>query len=90
MRPPSLFTIVALAGGLTVPVAAQEPRHVLAPALQAQWHDHANCICRAQGRSFAVGQNVCLQTPDGPRIAECGMVLNNTSWHFTEHPCPET
>ena len=95
MRPPLLCTIIALVGGLAAPVSAQEPRHDLlnhdlAPALQAQWHDHANCICRALGRTFTVGQNACLQTPAGPRIAECGMVLNNTSWQFTERPCPET
>jgi hypothetical protein len=90
MRPPSLSAIVAIVGGLTVPVAAEESRHDVAPAVQAQWHDHGNCICRAQGRTFTVGQNACLQTPAGPRVAECGMVLNNTSWHFTERPCPET
>jgi hypothetical protein len=95
MRPPLLCIIVALAGGSATPVAAEEFRHEplnhnMTPALQAQWHDHANCICRAQGRTFTVGQNACLQTPAGPRIAECGMVLNNTSWHFTEMPCPET
>lgn len=47
----------------------------------------ADCICRAQGREFELGQSVCLQTPRGARIATCGMVLNNTSWQFSETPC---
>ena len=45
------------------------------------------CTCRAQGRDFKLGQSVCLATPAGARIATCGMVLNNTSWQFTETPC---
>jgi len=46
-----------------------------------------NCICRARGREFELGQSTCLPSPKGPRIAICGMVLNNTSWQFTETPC---
>jgi hypothetical protein len=47
----------------------------------------ADCTCRSQGRDFELGQSTCLQTPNGARIATCGMVLNNTSWKFTEAPC---
>lgn len=47
----------------------------------------ADCTCRAQGREFDLGQTVCLAGPKGPRLATCGMVLNNTSWQFTETPC---
>ena len=46
-----------------------------------------NCICRARGKEFELGQSTCLPSPKGPRIATCGMVLNNTSWQFTETPC---
>jgi hypothetical protein len=46
-----------------------------------------NCTCRARGRSFELGQSACLQTPKGPRIAVCVMVLNNTSWQLSETPC---
>ena len=49
-----------------------------------------NCFCRAQGRTFAIGETTCLSTSEGPRVAECGMVLNNTSWQFTARPCPES
>ncbi len=47
----------------------------------------ADCTCRAQGRQFELGQTACLATPKGPRLATCGMVLNNTSWEFSETPC---
>jgi hypothetical protein len=47
----------------------------------------ADCTCRSQGRDFELGQSTCLQTPKGARIATCGMVLNNTSWQFTNTPC---
>ena len=47
----------------------------------------ADCTCRSQGRDYELGQSVCLQSPKGARIATCGMVLNNTSWQFTETPC---
>jgi hypothetical protein len=71
------------------PSAGYDPGHRAEPA-QYQAHDPANCYCRAQGKTFAVGETACLRTGEGPRIAECGMVLNNTSWQFTARPCPES
>jgi hypothetical protein len=50
----------------------------------------ADCTCRAQGRLFEQGQAVCLATPNGPRIATCGMVLNNSSWDISQTPCTTT
>ncbi|MES1155263.1 MAG: hypothetical protein ABUL48_02420, partial [Pseudorhodoplanes sp.] len=47
----------------------------------------AECTCRAQGRLFEQGQAVCLSTPNGLRIATCGMVLNNSAWEFSQTPC---
>ena len=47
----------------------------------------AECTCRSQGRDYELGKSVCLQTPKGARIATCGMVLNNTSWQFSDTPC---
>lgn len=47
----------------------------------------ADCTCRALGRFFDLGQKTCLATPKGPRIATCGMVLNNVSWEFSREPC---
>ena len=47
----------------------------------------ADCTCRSQGRDYELGKSVCLQSAKGARIATCGMVLNNTSWQFSETPC---
>src|SRR5262249_10811551 len=45
------------------------------------------CTCRALGRSFDLRQTACLQTPRGPRMAVCVMVLNMTSWQISDTPC---
>jgi hypothetical protein len=58
--------------------------------VQMTGQSHANCFCRAQGRMFAYGESVCLRTPEGPRLAQCLMELNVTSWTITERPCPES
>ena len=47
-----------------------------------------NCTCRFKGQSFALDSCVCLSTSEGPRMACCGYVLNNTSWNFTKKLCP--
>ncbi len=47
----------------------------------------ADCTCRAQGRDFQLGERACLATPNGARLATCGMVLNNSSWEFSQTPC---
>jgi hypothetical protein len=86
--------VAAIAGAAVlafVPLAAgAQDGAPQARPLQAQAHDPAECLCRAQGATFAVGETTCLRTSEGPRIAECGMVLNNTSWRFTQRPCPES
>jgi hypothetical protein len=47
----------------------------------------ADCTCRALGRSFELGQSLCLTTPNGPRMAVCDMQINVTSWRFSQTPC---
>ncbi|WP_106753194.1 hypothetical protein [Pannonibacter carbonis] len=46
-----------------------------------------SCICRAQGIDHELGTTICLRGPKGPRMAQCVMVLNNTSWKFSDAPC---
>ncbi len=48
-----------------------------------------DCTCRAAGVEATLGDTVCLQTPTGPRLAQCQMVLNNTSWKFLPGACPQ-
>jgi hypothetical protein len=45
------------------------------------------CKCRAPTGLFSLGEQTCLQTPDGPRQATCVMVLNNTSWRIDGGSC---
>jgi hypothetical protein len=47
----------------------------------------ADCTCRANGRNYQLGQTACLSTPQGFRLATCGMVLNNTSWRISSDGC---
>ena len=48
------------------------------------------CTCRYQGEDFVLGEEVCMDRTTGSTMARCEMVLNNTSWKFTEAPCPVT
>ena len=45
------------------------------------------CHCRANGRTYELGERVCLPTPSGQRVAECRMVQNVTSWSFGSEDC---
>jgi hypothetical protein len=49
-----------------------------------------NCTCRYQGEDFGIGDSICLKGSDGLKMATCSMVLNNTSWQFSNAPCPLT
>jgi hypothetical protein len=80
----------ALAALIAASAAFAHDPGIGARTVQAQAHDPLNCFCRAQGKTFAVGETACLRTGEGPRVAECGMVLNNTSWQFTGRACPES
>ncbi|WP_306145009.1 hypothetical protein [Roseibium sp. MMSF_3412] len=47
-----------------------------------------SCTCRYKGSDYGVGESICLKSPDGMKMATCSMVLNNTSWKFSNAPCP--
>jgi hypothetical protein len=47
----------------------------------------SECKCRAPGKTFELGETACIATPSGPRLATCGLVLNNTAWTFSSSPC---
>lgn len=47
-----------------------------------------DCSCRAKNVVAYEGEVVCLSTPNGPRLAVCEKVLNNTSWKFLPQNCP--
>ncbi len=76
---PNVLVFLALLAG--TPAGAQ---HVQAPG-----HSPLDCYCRAEGRTFAPGETICLKTSDGPRLAQCRMEINVMSWSITPRPCPE-
>jgi hypothetical protein len=82
-----LVLLLSLALGPHAAIAEERP-----PVHSAQFsgRNHADCFCRAQGRLFAYGESACLRTPEGPRLAECQMETNVTSWTLTAKPCPES
>jgi len=43
--------------------------------------------CRAIGMEARQGEKLCIPTPEGQRMASCGMVLNVSSWTFLTEPC---
>lgn len=47
-----------------------------------------SCTCRYKGQDYGIGESICLKGPGGMRMATCSMVLNNTSWKFSEGVCP--
>jgi hypothetical protein len=48
----------------------------------------AKCTCRARGVTATLGQTVCIPTPQGARLARCGMLSNVASWTFLNRACP--
>ncbi|WP_186394072.1 hypothetical protein [Stappia sp. TSB10GB4] len=47
-----------------------------------------DCPCRYFGVKYRIGETVCLRGPDGPRLARCSMMLNNTTWETLDRSCP--
>ena len=45
------------------------------------------CLCRYAGTTYEQAECACLPTPNGPRLACCGKVLNNSSWMFMGDAC---
>ncbi|MFO1072763.1 MAG: hypothetical protein U1E17_08805, partial [Geminicoccaceae bacterium] len=45
------------------------------------------CSCRANGRSYELGQQACLSTPQGARLAQCELQQNVTSWRIGAESC---
>lgn len=48
-----------------------------------------DCTCKYKDYDVPEGQTICMQTPNGSKMATCSRVLNNTSWKFLEQACPQ-
>ena len=70
------FLAISIAAGL-----------VLGGLATATAEGAAPCTCRAPGHIYNLGDEACLQTPQGPRRATCIMTLNVTSWDVSKAPC---
>ena len=42
-----------------------------------------NCQCRYFGKFYTLGKSVCIRG----RVATCTLVLNNSSWNFSQRRC---
>ena len=62
---------------------------MMPPPAVADGAPNVPCRCRFFGTYFELGQTVCMRTPDGPRLARCSMMLNNTSWDISRESCPQ-
>ena len=47
------------------------------------------CTCRAKGRDFGIGSQICMTSPTGNAVFTCAMEQNVTSWRKVSGPCPE-
>ena len=51
-------------------------------------YTNRDCRCRYFGTYYGLGQVACIKTANGPRLARCSMMLNNTAWDFLSDGCP--
>ena len=71
---------------LCLGLAALLPSMTTGPA-SAQQPVLPECTCRANGSNFRVGEQVCLSTPEGQRMAMCELTQNVTNWRFSTAGC---
>jgi hypothetical protein len=58
------------------------------PGASAAAGPDGECTCRYKGEDVIEGQTACIATANGPSLARCEKVLNNTSWTILDQPCP--
>lgn len=74
--------------GLTATMLAPLPA-LAQPMAEAEDATRAiPCTCRFKGADIPVGQTMCLDLPNGPVLAQCDRVLNNTAWKTLQQGCP--
>ena len=49
----------------------------------------AHCQCVGNGTKYEQGELACLRLPDGPILARCDKVYNNSSWTKVGDGCPQ-
>lgn len=49
----------------------------------------AECNCLYNNQRYEQEDEVCMATPQGMRMARCGMLDNIAWWQMLDQPCPE-
>ena len=84
-------SLTALAGlALMLPVLAQAPAIAKMPdnPLRAELKQPViKWTCVFAGQRLAQGSKACLKTHQGPRLATCSKVLNNSAWKISMDDC---
>ncbi|MCZ8258585.1 MAG: hypothetical protein O9333_00450 [Beijerinckiaceae bacterium] len=78
--------VVAFLALLAMPALAAEPPRTASEAAVSRVSTKPPCTCRAAGRSFDVGSEICM----GNRMMRCTMAINVTSWEQTDMACPQS
>lgn len=87
--PASRVMPMAVAFGLAAWVLSPAVALAEAPSAPVPSGDAAQipCLCLYAGTTYEQAECACLPTPNGPRLACCGKVLNNSSWMFVGDAC---
>lgn len=48
----------------------------------------AECNCLYNGQRYEQEDTVCMRTPQGQRLARCGMLDNIAWWEMLDEACP--
>jgi hypothetical protein len=83
-----LFPFTLLLAGTQA--GAEESRFRQRRGAEAWQPQPAPCACRAMGRQWGMGEEICLDTGEGQRMHVCGMRQNVTNWQSTGRRCPES
>jgi len=87
----AVFLVVAFAGPSAADLVADRPGGTGGISLadgSSGVRARPDCTCRYFGVKYRIGETVCLRGPDGPRLARCSMMLNNTTWETLDRSCP--
>ncbi len=79
---------LSLTGGASAQTAVQRPHDNV--TLAQRMTPDPNCSCRANGTFYNEGEQTCIRTSNGRRLALCNKVLNVLNWEMSSNPCPET
>jgi hypothetical protein len=80
---PSAFGLAALLAAL--PGSAHH-RSVLQNGIRVAADPQQECECRARGRAYTQGEEICLNG----QLAVCDMEQNVTTWRQTRRMCPQS